>query len=468
MHGVSPARPSPSAAPAVVDIVAAICIVAGNTLTGRILPPTWPVAGLSLALLTGIGLLILRCIIWPSPSLFRTWWPRVVAAPGATGRVLVVAAATRVAVLAAGLIVVLLYSHRLADTPRISTDAVVSLPARFDAFWYLDVARHGYHPPPGQDGPLQNIAFFPAYPIAMRIAGDLLTIPASLLHAPDWLGSGDGRVVWGGVLVSLLCFPLALLRVHRLASEDTHDPGAADRACLLLAAYPFALFFSAPYSESLALLALVSLVLAWKRQEQGGGALWGVLFGLCRSNGWCVALALALDRLLRPAPRTAWSRAWMVIAAAPLGAALYSAYVYHLTGDPFAWASAQHAWGFRFQPLSFLVRRSHIVRDIGLRAFWRRDPADIVGFIAALVIAAAGVWLLARREWLYGGIVLAYLAPAVAIDLQAIGRMTSLLFPVFIVLGERVKGARFAALAVVFLGVQMWFACRFFLWQSPY
>ena len=85
-----------------------------------------------------------------------------------------------------------------------------------------------------------------------------------------------------------------------------------------------------------------------------------------------------------------------------------------------------------------------------------------------MMIAATGVWLLARREWLYGGIVLAYLAPAVAIDLQAIGRMTSLLFPVFIVLGARVKGARFGVLAAVFLGLQIWFSCRFFLWQSPY
>src|SRR5438067_7219647 len=153
MHGVSPARRLPLSAAAVLDVVASICVVAGNTLGGQIFPANWAIAGLSAAFLTGIALFIVRCIVWRSPSPLRTWWPRIVAAPGPTGRILALALASRAVVLAAGLIVALVYSDRIADAPRISTDVGVTLPARFDAFWYLDIARHGYHPP-GREEPL--------------------------------------------------------------------------------------------------------------------------------------------------------------------------------------------------------------------------------------------------------------------------------------------------------------------------
>src|SRR5438874_12429776 len=127
MHGVSPARRWPSTAPAALDITAAICVLAGNTITGLIFPSNWFVVGLSVPLLAGLALVVVRCILWPSPSPFRTWWPRI--APS-RGRVLLLAVATRAAVLAAGLIVSLLQSDRLADKPRISTDTAVTLPAR--------------------------------------------------------------------------------------------------------------------------------------------------------------------------------------------------------------------------------------------------------------------------------------------------------------------------------------------------
>jgi hypothetical protein len=303
----------------------------------------------------------------------------------------------------------------------------------------------------------------------MRVAGDLVTIPAAMFHAPSLLGNGDARVVWGGVAASILFFTLALRGVYRLASEDTGDEAAAMRACTLLATYPFALFFSVPYSESLALLAVVSLTIAWRQRDARAGTVWGLVFGLCRSNGWTVALALAADRLLPRRPAAApWRFAWLMIAAAPAGAALYSAYVFYLTGHPFAWAAAQHAWGGEFHPLAFVARRWTAVQVGGLRAYYRHDPSDALTFVAVAGMAAAAAGLAHRREWLYSGVIVAYLAPAVAIDLPATGRMTALLFPAFILLGRRVKGLWFVALVAVFSAGQGWFAWRFFLWRTPY
>jgi hypothetical protein len=175
-----------------------------------------------------------------------------------------------------------------------------------------------------------------------------------------------------------------------------------------------------------------------------------------------------IDRLMNRRPGSNWRGAWMLIAAAPLGAALYSGYIYYLTGDPFAWVTAQHAWGGRLQPFAFITRRWHILQDRGLDGYLRFNPSDLLAFMAAVTMIGTGLWLLWRRRWLYGGLMLAYLSPAVAIDLPATGRLTAVVFPMFIVLGAWCKGRTFFGLASLFAAGQIWFAWRFFIWKTPY
>ena len=81
---------------------------------------------------------------------------------------------------------------------------------------------------------------------------------------------------------------------------------------------------------------------------------------------------------------------------------------------------------------------------------------------------AASVHLIVRRQWLYAFLMPAYLAPALAIDLPATGRMTALLLPALILLSDRVKGWRFVALTVLFGAGQVALAWRFFAWRTPY
>jgi hypothetical protein len=465
MHTVALARCSPKTPPAAIDAAAVLCLLAGNSVGDFVFPPTWRVLGVYPTFVVGVALVAIRCALWPRPSVIETLRARLTGGD-LPRRVMWTAALTRAAVLAVGLAASLAHADRVAENPRISNSPLVSLPARWDAFWYHGIARYGYAWQPGHDDAQQNIAFFPAFPIAMHVAGDLLTIPAYALRAPNLFGSGDGRVMWGGVFLSIVCFLLAIPRVFRVALLDTGDEAAAGRACLLLAAYPYALFFSAPYSESLALLALASLVLAWRRQERRG-AIWGVVFGLCRSNGWCVAVALLADRLLARR-RSDWRTTCALIAAAPVGAIAYSAYVYRLTGHPFAWAAAQHAWGATLDPTSFVRRRWEILHHLGAFGYLGRDPADVIAFVAVTLMIGVSVAALMRREWLNGAIVLAYLAPAIAIDLPAVGRLSALMFPAFIFLSRKIHGATFAATFVLFLAGQMWFAYRFFLWRTPY
>ena len=83
------------------------------------------------------------------------------------------------------------------------------------------------------------------------------------------------RALWAGVVISLAAFLWALVYVVRLA-EDLVGPERAADAALLLAAYPFAVFFSAPYTESLFLLAAVGAFFHFRRGSGWPRPCWGL------------------------------------------------------------------------------------------------------------------------------------------------------------------------------------------------
>ena len=56
--------------------------------------------------------------------------------------------------------------------------------------------------------------------------------------------------LWTGVAISLVSFYLALTYFLRLARSLLKDEEKAVTAVMLLAAYPFAVFFSAAYTEA--------------------------------------------------------------------------------------------------------------------------------------------------------------------------------------------------------------------------
>jgi len=239
------------------------------------------------------------------------------------------------------------------------------------------------------------------------------------------------------------------------------------RAVVLLALYPFALFFSAAYSEALFLLCSTSAVLAWSRDRPGATLLWGVLTGLSRSNGWTLAFALIADRLWGGAKVR--GQAWAWLAGAPLvGAALYSAYVYAVTGYAFEWAAAQQGWGATLSVGGFFARHLAALAAAGAIGYVAHNPLDALTFAATVAALAVGGHYLWRRQWLLGVWIIAYLLPALAIDLPAIGRLTSVLVPVFFYLAETCRGRWHALLATAFVFGQLFLAAEFFRWRPPY
>jgi hypothetical protein len=356
----------------------------------------------------------------------------------------------------------------------LSPDPLGNLPARFDSGWYAGIARFGYQWDHRFDRQ-RNIAFFPALPLLMRPVGSFLGAKTENLPSDKRLL----RMLWGGVLVSLAAFAWALYKLSRL-SELIAGESAAMHAPLLLAAYPFAVFFSAPYTESLFLLGAVGAFLHFHRGEWVRASAWGLVVGLSRPNGCLVSAALAvlaLEQVLRrprspgePLLPPAWVRPLgirLLVASMPgIGMLIFTAYLYRLTGIWFAWARMQGAWGRKWS-MEPLARGWELLTAEGLMAILQRVPFDTLNTLAA-IFALVLAWRVFRLLGpAYGVFVLLNLVPPVfAGGALSMGRVTSTLFPIFIALGACTRPAAVPGWVAGFGILQGLVAALFFTWRE--
>jgi hypothetical protein len=382
--------------------------------------------------------------------------------------------ATRLGVLAVGFLSVVLvgfpFSGEQSPPIQIYRNALLDLPARWDTGWYLTIANEGYSYSAATPNAQQNIAFFPAFPLIVR-----------------YLSVIFGRQpLWTGVAVSLVAFFWALVYFLRLARTHLQDEDQAVTAVLLLAAYPFALFFSAAYTEALFLLTLVGAVYHFRRDELWQAAGWGLLAGLTRPNGAFLSVVLGLmvletfrrERRRTPAERDAGPPfRWgvhldrLATASAPgIGMLVYSTFILYLTGHPFQWTAQNAAWGRVYRSLDTLVTdRVDFVTQYGAYAYMSNQALDLFYLLSVLFILGA-VWPVYRRFGLpYAVLLLINLVPPMAAGgLLSIGRVTSVLFPAFLWLGSAIPPRHRGAWVAVFACLQGFAAVLFFTWRPLY
>lgn len=372
-----------------------------------------------------------------------------------------------------GLLAVLSIGYPNGAPPyRLSDNEALNLPVRWDAGWYLRVANEGYSWDADSAGQ-QPIVFFPAYPLLVR-----------MLAAP--LGGTPAAFILSGLLVSWAAFTWALVYVHRLAMRSGLTRPQATAAVWLLAVYPFAVFYGALYTEALFLLSSVGCFYHVHRREWLPASAWGLLAGLTRPTGWMLTAPLALVAARPLLPRTArrwivtgddpaegrgsWLAPAMAAATPALATLVYSAYVYTVTGRPFAWASGHAAWGRHYEGLSGLGRlfstRIGFVASFGLDFYVRQSSYDGVNLLAAAFALVAVVPVTLRFGVAYGGLVLMnVVAPLMTGGFLSAGRITSVLFPLFLWLGACTPVRWRLPLTVTFVMGQALLASLFFTWR---
>jgi hypothetical protein len=259
---------------------------------------------------------------------------------------------------------------------------------RWDAGWYRHIATHGYVAeavgPAGQ----RNLAFYPVYPLAIRLVS---------LSGLDPLTAG--------IVVSNAAFLGALLLAHRLA-RDRFGSDAAFRCVVLMSVFPFSFYFSAVYSESLFLLLAVAALFLGERGRWAAASACALLCGATRPPGVALAPALGLlylERvrfdLRRVRPDVLW------IGLGLLGPFLFYAYLHLQFGDPWlAFRATRVAgwWqgGFSLKPVERAVRAMRSLENLRAGQF----PVVVNLNLLAAALSLGSLVAVFRRQPLAWGV----------------------------------------------------------------
>jgi hypothetical protein len=293
--------------------------------------------------------------------------------------------------------------------------------ARYDTGHFETIAWSGYAPAPGGRS---NIAYFPVYPMLMRMVGRLF----GRHHATFYLS---------GIGISWACFVLAMVALYYLARLDL-PRHRAERAVLLTMIFPFAFFFGVAYSESTFLLFTVLAFYGFRTRRWVAGGLCGAVATATRVPGIMMLPALAW-LALRHAQPTRRDRigAAAGLALAASGFTAYCLYIYRLTGHPFEWAATLQRWGY-YPGGSPWLAPLRLVRTLVTHPYLylTTDPMavyDTLYGVTGILFVAAIPFVWRRFGAGYGLFMLLNLwLPLSSGVFEGVGRYCSVLFPCFI------------------------------------
>jgi Mannosyltransferase (PIG-V) len=373
-------------------------------------------------------------------------------------------------------------------------NVLVSPLARWDSVWYLAIARGGYGHSAGRT------AFYPLYPLLIRIVG--IATRSDLI---------------AGVVVSLVCFLIGLVVLHRLVTLDLGE-GSANVCVMLLAFSPMAFFFSAVYTESLFLALSVGCFYLARRGRWGAACLLAALAAASRNTGVLLGVPLILLYFygpredsaprepreevrrgggLRPSMRATISRlrpryplrpSFIWIALVPAGLGAYVAYLALTSGNGLAPFGVEHLW---YRHLAWPwggIWQGAVAAWDGLRQLIHGPPPPtyftkaagnplmvagqnlmLFAFLVLGVIGCVGVFR--RLPFAYGAYVVVALGAALSYPvtpqpLASLPRYELVLFPLFMwgTTWIRRRGIALQAIAVsaVLLGL---FTAEFATWR---
>jgi hypothetical protein len=330
---------------------------------------------------------------------------------------------------------------------------VLSVWQRWDALWYQHIAETGYT--------RGDTAFFPLYPLAVRLASLFVV----------------GNSVLGALIVSTTALTIGLRTIRRLASLEAARLVSRVRTAtriveeaaipwptmtiLAIATFPTAFFLFAPYTEALFLvLTAGSIYLSRTGRPWLAGSL-GFLASLTRAQGIFLSFALAVDTLDQR-KSVDWARrrggqppgnGFLASALPIVGSLSLVLFQRAVLGAESTGLDAQSAWGYRIVPpwesISAAIR---FIADRPTNPQSGVEALNLLCLIGFSAIAVTGFRRLPPSYW-------AYMAPSLGLlltremyfsPLMSTARFAVVLFPCFMILGQWLAARpRFAMLWLV-------------------
>jgi Gpi18-like mannosyltransferase len=257
---------------------------------------------------------------------------------------------------------------------------------RWDTGHYVTIALHGY------SRTTENPAFFPLYPMIMRVLEPVL--PGGMLSA--------------GLIVSWIACVGALTVIYRLV-DDLFGPALANRTTVYLMAFPFAFYLCAAYNQSLFLALSVASLYCMRRGHWWLAGLWAGLASGTRQAGVLLAIAFAIEYLRQrdwKPLRIRWDAA--AVALVPSGLIAYALFCLYFHGDALKFMHIQAYWGRSMSwPWTGTVHAINQIADAaGDGAIFQPavvlNVIDLVAvpvIITLLILSMVGPWKLGRESW---------------------------------------------------------------------
>src|SRR5471032_2484403 len=178
---------------------------------------------------------------------------------------------TRISIIVIAELAAIVVGQRPGEHYAASANPMLAVWGRWDAEHYIGIAEQGYHG--------TEVAFFPLYPLLIRI-----------------VGSVTGSHLIAGLLISNIASFFWLLFFYKLV-EHQFNRQVAHRATFYISIFPTAVFFSAVYSESLFFaLTVASFYYIRERKWLVAGAI-GFFAALTRVEGVLLAVPFLIEWL---------------------------------------------------------------------------------------------------------------------------------------------------------------------------
>jgi Gpi18-like mannosyltransferase len=216
---------------------------------------------------------------------------------------------------------------------------------RPDTGFYIDIAENGYKAAPWSSAVGTNWAFFPAYPLILRL----------LAH-----GRSPEFYLVTGFALSLAFYALGVWYLVSLLLND-YDGETVTRAVILFCFYPFAFSLAVFGPDALLLLTVCA---AFHSARQNRWIIAGFAAGIaCVTRVQGVLVVPCLMYLYLKKRNFDWKqtdRNFLPLLLSPIGLLAFSWHLGRLTGNPLAFIGIQRAWNNApSYPFAFLVNFLH-------------------------------------------------------------------------------------------------------------